>query len=67
MDWYGDYPTGTQASPDIDPTGLESGSVRVVRGGGWLYLARYCRSARRDDFTPASRYADLGFRLSRTK
>ena len=43
QDWYGDYPTGLA----IDPTGPSSSyhSDLVVRGGGWSYEARNCRSA----------------------
>ena len=57
-DWYGDYPTGAMA----DPTGPNSGSRRVARGGSWRYGARDCRSAfrRRDD--PGNRSSNLGFR-----
>jgi len=43
-DRYGKYPSGSVT----DPTGPSSGSDRVVRGSGWRYDARYCRSAGRD-------------------
>jgi formylglycine-generating enzyme required for sulfatase activity len=49
-----------------DPTGPETGSVRVVRGGSWLYVADDCRSAYRNWLEPSLRSSDLGFRLSRT-
>ncbi len=42
-DWYGEYPTGAVT----DPAGPGRGSYRVLRGGGWLNLACYCRSAGR--------------------
>ncbi|MCA1808849.1 MAG: SUMF1/EgtB/PvdO family nonheme iron enzyme [Lentisphaerae bacterium] len=62
LDWYGMYP-GTVT----DPEGAASGSSRVLRGGGWYRLARYCRSAYRSSiFTPSSRYNNHGFRLART-
>lgn len=67
MDWYGDYPTGTEVSPDVDPTGLESGSGRVERGGSWSYHADGCRSAYRSFYTPSYRIIGLGFRLTRTQ
>ena len=41
-----------------------SGSGRVVRGGGWCYLARLCRSAGRDIYNPTSRHDGVGFRLA---
>ena len=47
-DWYGDYPT----DPITDPTGPDNGSIRVLRGGSWYYIARYCRSAYRLRFNP---------------
>ncbi len=59
LDWYGDYP----ASSVTDPQGPESGSYRVVRGGGWGSNAQYCRSARRSSFDPSGRYGYFGFRV----
>ena len=50
-----------------DPLAIElspEGSLRVIRGGGWSRLARYCRSARRNGTTPSRRYSALGFRLA---
>ena len=58
-DWYGDYPTGSVT----DPTGPASGSIRVLRGGGWFSHAHRCRSALRNRYVPGFRYGDLGFRL----
>ncbi len=47
-----------------NPTGPKSGSYRVSRGGSWNYDALYCRAARRNYYTPDSRYFLLGFRLA---
>ena len=48
-----------------DPTGPASGSARVRRGGSWLHYAKYCRSANRDNISPAYRDDSLlGFRLA---
>ena len=58
-DWFGKYPNGSVT----DPIGPASGSSRVLRGGGWNRNASHCRSARRRDFTPDSRYIFLGFRV----
>ena len=41
LDWYGDYSSSSQTNP----TGPESGSSRVLRGGGWGLYASYCRVA----------------------
>jgi formylglycine-generating enzyme len=58
-DWYGDYPTTSVT----DPTGPDSGSNRVRRGGSWSNGARFCRSAYRHRNSPAYRYDNLGLRL----
>ncbi len=59
-DWYGDNPSGSVT----DPSGADSGSNRVYRGGSWNNLAAYCRSALRNYITPTYRYYNLGVRLS---
>ncbi|MBM3903474.1 MAG: formylglycine-generating enzyme family protein [Verrucomicrobia bacterium] len=56
-DWSGEYPTGSVT----DPTGPNSGSVRVIRGGSWSDGARDARSADRDGRVPGARGL-LGFR-----
>jgi formylglycine-generating enzyme required for sulfatase activity len=56
-DWYGGYASGSQTNP----TGSESGELRVDRGGSWNYEPRRCRSAVRDGDSPTGR-DDLGFR-----
>jgi len=61
QDWYAGYP----ANAVENPAGPETGQGRVARGGGWIGLAWYCRSARRDRWEPADRYDWLGFRLAR--
>jgi formylglycine-generating enzyme required for sulfatase activity len=60
-DWFGDYPTGSV----IDPGGPSNGTHRVLRGGGWIYFGRYCRSADRLRDNPAIRLTDAGLRLAR--
>ena len=58
-DWYGTYPTGSV----IDPQGAPSGSYRVIRGGGWNYGGRGCRSAYRYGGGPSAGYYSVGFRV----
>ena len=59
QDWYAKYNSSSQ----VNPTGANSGSYRVVRGGSWGHDARYCRSSFRIYFTPDYRYINLGLRL----
>ena len=59
-DWYGDYPS----QPQADPTGPESGTYRVFRGGSWGNDPRYCRVACRYYWLPDGRGDGLGFRLA---
>ena len=59
-DWYGDYSSGAQRNP----TGPGSGTYRVLRGGCWGSISKYCRVSFRDIFgVPAGRDDLNGFRL----
>ena len=61
QDWYGDY----SSDAVTDPRGPGSGDDRVLRGGGWLSTARYCRSATRNWGRPDNHSSDrLGVRLA---
>ena len=57
-DWYGDY----DVEQSDDPFGASSGSVRVIRGGGWFSDARRVRAAYRDRDAPGRAGNSLGFR-----
>ena len=65
-DWYGEkYYDECRAKGIVEnPSGPESGSDRVLRGGSWSNFARYCRSAYRFNGTPAYRNDHSGFRLA---
>lgn len=58
-DWYGSYSSYSQS----DPTGPNSGSNRVGRGGSWSGYARDCRSSYRDGYAPGGSSINLGLRL----
>ncbi len=60
-DWYGSYSKESQRNP----TGPETGSRRVFRGGSWNSVAENCRSAVRYRNDPGRRHNGLGFRLAR--
>ncbi|WOZ80504.1 formylglycine-generating enzyme family protein [Segatella hominis] len=59
-DWYGSYSSSSQTNP----TGADSGSGRVVRGGSWYDFAWGCRLSYRGSITPFYRGNDLGLRLA---
>ena len=59
QDWYGSYVSTSQTNP----SGANSGSFRVERGGCWTYYEWNCRSSRRSCDTPYCRDSDLGLRL----
>jgi len=56
-DWYGEDGTFAKLF------GPETGSRRVIRGGGWGLNAEYCRSAYRNSLPPAYWSSSVGFRL----
>ena len=61
-DWYGaDY---YSKSPVDDPTGPETGTKRVRRGGAWHSFPLWARAAFRNWNSPQSRCVNLGFRVA---
>ena len=58
-DWYANYTSYSQTNP----TGPQSGSGRVFRGGDWCIGARCCRSSNRGDYDPTYHLFILGLRL----
>ena len=59
-DWYDDYPE----TPVTDPTGSETGSSRVLRGGSWSNFGWRTRSANRGLYAPVNRDNYIGFRFA---
>ena len=60
-DWYGAYPRGAQTNP----TGPNSGSYRVIRGGAYYDYGLGVRSAYRANHRPAHQTSYISFRLVR--
>ena len=60
--WHHDY----KDAPTDGSAWIEGGNAdfRVLRGGSWNYLPRYCRSAYRDYGYPDNRNIGIGFRVS---
>jgi formylglycine-generating enzyme required for sulfatase activity len=59
QDGSGPYPAG----PRIDPKGRKTGSIRVLRGGGWGSIPRDCCAGYRHGFGPADRSSNFGCRV----
>jgi formylglycine-generating enzyme required for sulfatase activity len=60
QDWHGDYSSANETNPSGAPTG----TLRVYRGGSWIYTAGDCRVSFRNRFTPTSCLNFLGFRVA---
>jgi len=61
-DWYSeDY---YALSPERNPTGPESGTRRVSRGGSWRHQIKASRAAHRSSLPPGYAYTDYGFRVA---
>ena len=61
-DWYqSDY---YAKSPADDPRGPATGSDRVVRGGSWFSPPCGSRLTARNNFPPANKSHDIGFRVA---
>ena len=59
-DWHGSIEAGTPSG------GAASGSIRVLRGGSWVYSASDCTVSLRYGGFPRNRNDGLGFRLVRS-
>ena len=68
-DIYSDQAYGEhqRSNPIYTGTNYQSGSYRVLRGGGWFNFPHRLRSAHRFRNVAASRDGDVGFRLVRTR
>ena len=60
-DWWGDYSSDSVTNP----TGPQTGSFRVIRGGGWFDITFGCRSAARVGLHPLFGSSSIGFRVVR--
>ncbi len=52
-----------EVTEDLNPVAAASGSYRVYRGGGWIYVPQFARVASRDGDAPGDRRSSLGIRL----
>ncbi|THJ23662.1 MAG: hypothetical protein CAF45_007315 [Nitrospira sp. CG24E] len=63
-DWY-DYDF-YKNSPRRNPIGPATGDSKVVRGGSWLYISEFLRSAHRFSAQPTNKHFGYGFRCAKT-
>ena len=61
QDWY-DYGY-YKNSPENNPTGPETGTLKILRGGSWYCSIHECRSSFRYKEEPEFRRSDTGFRV----
>ena len=65
LEWCSDGQRSYDEKPVIDPFGpTDPDTLRVVRGGSWLSVARLVRSACRNGLEPGNRLDGLGFRCA---
>lgn len=60
QDWTGPY----QSVEQTNPTGPETGTHRVMRGGSWTYDQQFCRVSRRNYISNVIKGANCGLRLA---
>ncbi|MBT9317905.1 formylglycine-generating enzyme family protein [Leptothoe spongobia] len=66
LEWCQDHFHGSyKGAPTDGSAWVTDGdkSLRILRGGSWAFTPRNCRSAFRNDFTPAVRNSLFGFRV----
>jgi formylglycine-generating enzyme required for sulfatase activity len=61
-DRYAPYPGGSRINLGSDTLNFD----RVLRGGAWHNLARYCRVAFRNSINPSNANGVVGFRIARS-
>lgn len=64
-EWVWDYYGAYAAEKQTDPTGAETGTLRVYRGGGWNDFAKNMRSAYRAALAGDKGSFNIGMRLVR--
>lgn len=53
-------------SPERNPSGPETGELKVMRGGSWNFASEYIRTTSRMKLKPMEREADVGIRCARS-
>jgi len=63
-EWVGDLYEAYSPDAQRNPTGPDSGSQRILRGGSWGYTPAFVRTATRYPVPPAADYLAVGFRCA---
>lgn len=63
-EWCQDYNSDYTSDSQTDPTGPETGTNRMRRGGGWDQGSSSCRVSHRSNRAPNYKYNNLGLRLA---
>jgi formylglycine-generating enzyme required for sulfatase activity len=67
-EWVADwYAPGFSRAQSRNPKGPDSGTARVVRGGGWMDPAERITATKRMYVSPDERMEDIGFRCARDR
>jgi formylglycine-generating enzyme len=61
-DWYA--PDYYQKSPTENPKGPETGTHKVIRGGGWWCKSEHCEVTDRRQELPTTKTSSIGFRCA---
>lgn len=63
-EWCQDYFGNYSSEPQTNPTGPETGTNRIRRGGGWDLEEQSCRISHRSNRAPTYKYNNQGLRLA---
>lgn len=66
-EWCSDWKAPYSSSEEKNPTGAEVGTLRILRGGGWINDDKDCRVINRDGGKPEFSYRSCGFRLAMSR
>lgn len=64
-EWCWDWYEPGSAGEGVDPAGPEAGTLKAIRGGGWVSPLEACRSAARSAADPRVSNAGVGLRVVR--
>ncbi len=63
-DWYNNTTYSSRSTP-ANPTGPENGTLKVLRGGSWIFAPELTRATNRNANPPDNAYVSIGFRCAK--